>query len=71
MINRDTHKELLQDIGALKREAEYWERTAEFWERDAEHWETQAKTLRIRNEQLLDDINILSAQLKIWKGTGL
>jgi len=52
-----TREELLQDIGSLKREAEYWE--------------AQAKTLRTRNEQLLEDISILSAQLRIWKGTGL
>ena len=50
-------EELLREIGILKRDAEYWE--------------TQAKTLRIRNEQLLDDINILYAKINIWKGTGL
>ena len=36
---------------------------------DAKYWETQAKTLRNRNEQLLKDVQMLSAQLKLWKGT--
>jgi hypothetical protein len=57
MINRDTHKELCDKYESVKKDAKYWE--------------TQAKTLRVRNEQLLDDITILSAQLKLWKGTGL
>ena len=57
MINRDTHKELCDKYESVKRDVKYWE--------------TQAKTLRVRNEQLLDDITILSAQLKLWKGTGL
>jgi len=55
MINRDTHKELCEKYESVKTDAKYWE--------------TQAKTLRVRNEQLLDDITILSAQLKLWKGT--
>jgi len=57
VINRDTHKELCDKYESVKTDAKYWE--------------TQAKTLRVRNEQLLDDITILSAQLKLWKGTGL
>ena len=57
MINRNTHKELCDTYDSVKTDAKYWE--------------TQAKTLRVRNEQLLKDINILSAQLKLWKGTGL
>ena len=57
MINRDTRKELCDKYESVKADAKYWE--------------TQAKTLRVRNEQLLDDITILSAQLKLWKGTGL
>lgn len=48
-------EELLQEIGTLKRDAKYWE--------------TQAKTLRIRNVQLLGLIERLSAQLRLWKGT--
>jgi hypothetical protein len=55
MMNRETHKELCEKYESVKADAKYWE--------------TQAKTLRVRNEQLLDDVNILSAQLKLWKGT--
>jgi len=57
MINKDTHRELCEKYEAVKRDAKYWE--------------TQAKTLRTRNVHLLEDIERLSAKLRLWKGTGL
>ena len=55
MINRETHMELCEKYEVVKRDAKYWE--------------TQAKTLRTRNVHLLEDVERLSAQLRLWKGT--
>ena len=71
MINRDIHKELSEKYEELKKQYSLGREQYAQVQRDADYWETQAKTLRTRNEQLLDDVNILSAQLKLWKGTGL
>jgi hypothetical protein len=50
-------EELLQDIGALKREAEYWE--------------LEAKGLLVKNEKLKKDLHIAKSELKLWMGTGV
>ena len=50
-------EELLREIGELKQLCDSWEK--------------QVKRLLTRNGQLLEDISRLSAQLRIWKGTGL
>tara|TARA_R110002153_G_scaffold32155_1_gene97508 strand:- start:43 stop:207 length:165 start_codon:yes stop_codon:yes gene_type:complete len=50
-------EELLKDIGALKREAEFWE--------------LEAKDLLVQNEKLKKDLHIAKSELKLWKGTGL
>ena len=50
-------EELLQEIGELKKLCDSWEK--------------QVKRLLTRNGQLVEDISRLSAQLRIWKGTGL
>jgi len=71
MINRNIHKELCDKYEELKKQYSLGREQYAQVQRDADYWETQAKTLRTRNEQLLDDVNILSAQLKLWKGTGL
>tara|TARA_R100000541_G_scaffold56163_1_gene65413 strand:- start:57 stop:272 length:216 start_codon:yes stop_codon:yes gene_type:complete len=71
MINRETHKELCEKYAELKKQYGLGREQYAKLKRDSDYWETQAKTLRTRNEQLLDDVNILSAQLRIWKGTGL
>ena len=55
MINKDTHRELCEKYEAVKR--------------DAKDWEAQAKTLRTRNVHLLEDVERLSVQLRLWKGT--
>ena len=50
-------EELLKDIGALKREAEFWE--------------LEAKDLLVQNEKLKKDLHIAKSKLKLWMGTGL
>ena len=50
-------EELLQDIGALKREAEYWE--------------LEAKDLLVQNNQLKKDLHLVKSELKLWMGTGV
>ena len=52
-----TREELLQDIGALKREAEYWE--------------LEAKDLLVQNNQLKKDLHLAKSELKLWMGTGV
>ena len=48
-------EELLRDIGALRREAEYWE--------------LEAKDLLVQNNQLKKDLHIAKSELKLWMGT--
>ena len=50
-------EELLQDIGALRREAEYWE--------------LEAKDLLVQNNQLKKDLHLAKSELKLWMGTGV
>ena len=50
-------EELLRDIGALKREAEYWE--------------LEAKDLLVQNNQLKKDLHLAKSELKLWMGTGV
>ena len=50
-------EELLQDIGALKREAGYWE--------------LEAKDLLVQNNQLKKDLHLAKSELKLWMGTGV
>jgi flagellar biosynthesis regulator FlaF len=50
-------EELLRDIGALRREAEYWE--------------LEAKDLLVQNNQLKKDLHIAKSELKLWMGTGV
>ena len=69
MINRDTHKELCEKYLELKKQYSLGREQYAQLKRDSDYWETQAKTLRTRNEQLLEDISRLSAQLRLWKGT--
>ena len=71
MINRDTHKELCDKYTELKKQYGFGREQYAQLKRDSDYWETQAKTLRTRNVQLLEDVSSLSAQLRLWKGTGL
>mgnify|MGYP003124149171 FL=1 len=48
-------EELLRDIGALKREAEYWE--------------LEAKRLVVKYHDLKKDLTKAKAELELWKGT--
>ena len=69
MINRDTHKELCDKYSELKKQYGLGREQYAQLKRDSDYWETQAKTLRTRNVQLLEDVSSLSAQLRLWKGT--
>jgi cytochrome c556 len=75
MISRtDILKEVGTAVTKLKKvqkENELLRDQADMLQREADYWEAQYKALDIQYIKRSEEINTLTAEVKLWKGTGL